>query len=754
MTLQRALWLLLVPLLAVAHRADAETTPDYNIYYEERQDGTGPHFILTDNRAGQKPDLVVLPKPFEETNPERVEAGELFDKDILLTEAQKRAMVLRKGLASESYRWPEAGDGFPRVPYRFADGEVDQEAVKAGIAHWEQHTCIRFELTTNVNQPHIKFQKLTGCWSYVGYIASFTTGQDISIGSGCTSLGVVAHEIGHAMGFYHEQSRPDRDSHVHINEENIWDGREGNFAKQSDSRVDSKGIAYDYTSDMHYSGFGFSKNGHLTIATVDPRNQELIGRRAGLSHRDKHLANLMYGCIGKWMTKCGVSSDPCKNGGYLGSSCACVCPAGTSGSSCETLEQDYFASQRGDCSIKITSPTTITSPNYPNNYPYGLNCAKWIVAPECKLPKVTFSAFTLPPCSYDWDKLEIRTSNRFDGDFYCGTGITPGTSFTSSTNELILMFYTRTNSESGWSADVTFVDAPGCNTATTTQAPTTQPPTTQAPTTQPPTTQAPTTQPPTTQAPTTQPPTTQAPTTEATTTPPSSPSCSLVSATEGVSWFSPNFGFENYPNNFKCGLKGSSASPYTSTFTLNTFQLQGKKRRKCVDFVGIQIPYNRTMKLCGNRKGSIVVPNMNLHVNFVTDASKTNVGFDIGITWRQTNCHRVIELTEDNASGIIRSPRYPKKYPRNAVCEWWIVAPEGKKIQLEFTTINMRDQKCLNSYIAVDKSGSAKYFPENSSLFCAADRSASVTSDGNRVNVAFAGGRKRSKGFSARYTLV
>lgn len=44
---------------------------------------------------------------------------------------------------------------------------------------------------------------------------------------------------------------------------------------------------------------GFSNNGHLTIATVDPRNQELIGQREGLSHRDKHLANLMYGCIGQ-----------------------------------------------------------------------------------------------------------------------------------------------------------------------------------------------------------------------------------------------------------------------------------------------------------------------------------------------------------------------------------------------------------------------------------------------------------------------
>ncbi|XP_042892898.1 deleted in malignant brain tumors 1 protein-like [Penaeus japonicus] len=461
----------------------------------------------------------------------------------------------------------------------------------------------------------------------------------------------MSPEISHAMGFYHGNSPDPTATPMFISTRRTSGTSEkGNFAKQTDSRVDNK-KAYDYTSDMHYSGFFYQCNntstpvhkgsfiyvavhssgfsgGRLTIITVDPRNQELIGRRAGLSHRDKHLANLMYGCIGQ-------------------------CPF------------------------------------------FGFHCAASLI---------------YYISDQDADLLHDYTVQRISSFMMLLSTVTAGptclgTTFTSSSNELILMFYTK----------IQWQDLANTSTFGST---------------------------------------TQTPTTEATTTPPSSPSCSLVSATEGVSWFSPNFGSENYPNNFQCGLKGSSASPYTSTFALNTFQLQGKKQGKCVDFVGIQIPYNRTVKLCGNRKGSIVVPNMNLNVNFVTDAWKTNVGFDIGITWRQTNCHRVIELTDDNASGIIRSPRYPKKYPRDAVCEWWIVAPEGKKIQLEFTTINMRDRKCTNSYIAVDKSGSAKYFPENSSLFCAADRSASVTSDGNRVNVAFAGGRKRSKGFSARYTLV
>lgn len=47
-----------------------------------------------------------------------------------------------------------------------------------------------------------------GCWSLVGrQFLRFGVGQDVSIGQGCAQLHVVAHEIGHAAGFFHEQSR-------------------------------------------------------------------------------------------------------------------------------------------------------------------------------------------------------------------------------------------------------------------------------------------------------------------------------------------------------------------------------------------------------------------------------------------------------------------------------------------------------------------------------------------------------------------
>lgn len=61
-------------------------------------------------------------RDFLETNPDEVEGERLFEGDILLTPAQRRALNERKALASAYYRWPkDRTDGKPLVPYVFAD---------------------------------------------------------------------------------------------------------------------------------------------------------------------------------------------------------------------------------------------------------------------------------------------------------------------------------------------------------------------------------------------------------------------------------------------------------------------------------------------------------------------------------------------------------------------------------------------------------------------------------------------------------
>lgn len=57
------------------------------------------------------------------------------------------------------------------------------------------------------------------------------------------------HELMHVAGFWHEQSRQDRDNYITINKLNVQHGMWYNFAKYSWDKIQTLGVGYDTGKD-------------------------------------------------------------------------------------------------------------------------------------------------------------------------------------------------------------------------------------------------------------------------------------------------------------------------------------------------------------------------------------------------------------------------------------------------------------------------------------------------------------------------
>ncbi|XP_057300312.1 zinc metalloproteinase nas-14-like isoform X2 [Hydractinia symbiolongicarpus] len=191
-------------------------------------------------------------------------------------------------------RWPEAV-----VPVTFSSkfSETEKATINEAMRTIESVSCVRFKEYTPglVPSNHIYINKGTGCWSYVG---GNMGSQELSLGFGCVHTDTAIHELLHALGFFHEQSRPDRDQYVTINTENIRQGYEEDFEISEFSHKDGLGVKYDPESIMHFGRFAFSKNRWSlpTIVLKSNPNRKLGGKKMTAS--DILQLNLYYECRG------------------------------------------------------------------------------------------------------------------------------------------------------------------------------------------------------------------------------------------------------------------------------------------------------------------------------------------------------------------------------------------------------------------------------------------------------------------------
>lgn len=188
-------------------------------------------------------------------------------------------------ISSSSYRWPGG-----IVPYT-VDATIPTPArITDAIAHWNTKLAGTIQMVPRTNESvYISFVRASSsgtCSSYVGRLGM--AGQPVNIGDSC-GTGNTIHEIGHAIGLYHEHTRTDRDSYVKVNLQNVTSTATSNFS------IVSSGLnlgAYDYGSIMHYGAYSFSANGLPTIETIPAGIY--IGQRSGLSTGDINGVKSIY----------------------------------------------------------------------------------------------------------------------------------------------------------------------------------------------------------------------------------------------------------------------------------------------------------------------------------------------------------------------------------------------------------------------------------------------------------------------------
>ena len=74
--------------------------------------------------------------------------------------------------------------------------------IHKAISHWEKHTCLQF-LPARQSTNYIDvIKEKTGCFS--SSVGMRGGRQVINLGRGCLSFGIIIHEFGHAIGFWHE----------------------------------------------------------------------------------------------------------------------------------------------------------------------------------------------------------------------------------------------------------------------------------------------------------------------------------------------------------------------------------------------------------------------------------------------------------------------------------------------------------------------------------------------------------------------
>lgn len=226
------------------------------------------------------------PQPDDDSIPFRVENGmAIAFGDIMLGTPDDPE--IKEGFTDVAP--PQLWDR-PEIPYAIHPDLSAPKRVEQAVEYFNRNTPVR--LVPYTGQPDVVVFEPTDehCYSLLGRAGG---AQPIRIAKNCT-WHEIAHELMHALGFVHEQSRRDRDQYVQV----LWDNIEPKFKDQFAVVPDSflsavRGTPFDYNSIMLYRPDMFQRNPGLP--TMRSLGQTPISPVAeGLSEGDIERLRRLY----------------------------------------------------------------------------------------------------------------------------------------------------------------------------------------------------------------------------------------------------------------------------------------------------------------------------------------------------------------------------------------------------------------------------------------------------------------------------